>query len=250
MKKGGLAGLRRVFITGVLTITPVALGVFILYRLFLLFDKLLQPILRPLLVRYVGHYLPGLGLLALILLILFVGLLTRLYLGRKLIDLGQSMLDRIPFLSKLVLAIRQILESLLSDNKELFRHAVLIQYPRQGIWSVGFATRRTEGEIPEHVGRELISIFVPTTPNPTSGMLVFLPRDEVIYLKLTVEEALKLVISAGVHNPEVEGLKSSRAASDDKPAVSATELFTKPLGKKPDKSADEPSDKPRDPAGR
>ncbi len=205
MSKGGVAGLRRVFITGILTITPVALGVFILYRLFRLLDNLLQPVLRPLLDKHVGIYIPGLGLLVLIILIFFVGALARLYLGRKLIDLGQAMLNRIPFLSKLVLAIRQILESLLSDNKELFRHAVLIQYPRLGIWSVGFATRRTEGEIPEHVGRELISIFVPTTPNPTSGMLIFLPRDEVIYLNLTVEEALKLVISAGVHNPEVDG---------------------------------------------
>lgn len=197
-----LSRLRSLFLTGVLTLTPVVLSVYILYRLFVLFDQMLKPALKLLLAKWLVPYIPGLGLLLLILLILFTGMLARLYLGRKLFSVGDWFLNRIPLLSKLAQAIRQILESFLTDNKELFRKAVLLQYPREGVWAIGFMTRRTGGEVRERLRTEkdnrLISVFVPTTPNPTSGVLVFIPEDDVIYLDLTVEESLKLVVSGGV----------------------------------------------------
>jgi uncharacterized membrane protein len=196
-----LSRLRSVFITGVLTLTPIVLSVYILYRLFLLFDQLLKPLLKAILAKWLFPYIPGLGLLLLILLILLVGAFARIYLGKKLLAIGQWFLNRIPLLSKLAQAIRQILESFLADNSDLFRKAVLLEYPRKGMWVVGFMTRRTGGEVRERLrGRDdnhMLSIFVPTTPNPTSGVLVFVPEDDVIMLDMSVEEALKLVVSGG-----------------------------------------------------
>lgn len=192
--------LRPVLITGVLTLTPISLSIYILYRLFVFFDQMLGRFVKDLLSQWVP-YVPGLGFLLLLLLVFFVGLLTRIYLGRKLLDLGEWLLGRIPLLSKLAKAIRQILESFLTDNNELFRQAVLLEYPRRGLWAIGFMTRRTGGEVREKLrapdDNELLSIFVPTTPNPTSGVLVFIPAADVIYLDMSVEESLKLVISGG-----------------------------------------------------
>ena len=196
-----ITSLRKALVTGILTLSPIALAFYILYRLFLLLAQLLKPLLSPLLERKLGAYIPGRGFLALLLLIFGVGLLARVYLGRKLIGLGHWIFGRIPLLSKLTQAIRQILESFLTNNKELFRKALLLEYPRKGIWAIGFMTRRTGGEVREHLrtadDNKLISVFVPTTPNPTSGVLVFIPEDEVRFLDMSVEDALKLVISGG-----------------------------------------------------
>lgn len=193
--------LRSVFVTGVLTLTPIVLSIYILYRLFLLFDQLLGRLLKAILAKWLFPYIPGLGLLLLILVILMVGAFARIYLGKKLLALGQWFLNRIPLLSKLAQAIRQILESFLTDNSELFCKAVLLEYPRKGMWVVGFMTRRTGGEVRERLvgddDNHMLSIFVPTTPNPTSGVLVFVPEDDVIMLDMSVEEALKLVVSGG-----------------------------------------------------
>jgi uncharacterized membrane protein len=204
--------LRPILITGVLTLTPVALSIYILYQLFVFFDQMLGSYLRDLLAKWLVPYIPGLGFLLLLLLVLATGLLTRLYLGRKLLDLGQWFLYRIPLLAKLAKAIRQILESFLTDNNELFRQAVLFEYPRKGIWAIGFLTRRTGGEVREKlrgpVDNEMLSIFVPTTPNPTSGVLVFVPSADVIFLEMSVEESLKLVVSGGAlvqpYGPDAE----------------------------------------------
>jgi uncharacterized membrane protein len=205
-----LARMRKIMMTGVLTLSPVAVALFVLYRLFVLLDQMLGRFLVPVIEARFGTYIPGLGFLLLLLLIFFTGLLARMYLGRKVISMGQWFLDRIPLLSKLAKAIRQILESFLTDNNELFRRAILLEYPRRGAWAVGFMTRRTEGEVldkletvPDFIKisptetKPLLSVFVPTTPNPTSGVLVFVPEDEIVYLDMNVEDALKLVISGG-----------------------------------------------------
>jgi uncharacterized membrane protein len=206
--KSILASFRKALATGILTLTPVALAFYVLYRLFGLLDRLLGRFLVPLLEARFGTYIPGLGFVLLLLLILLTGALARLYLGRKLISVGQWFLNRIPLLSKLTKAIRQILESFLTGNNDLFRHAILLEYPRKGVWAVGFMTRRTEGEVynrlkalpdflPADDQKTLLSVFVPTTPNPTSGVLVFIPEPDVVYLDISVEDALKLVISGG-----------------------------------------------------
>lgn len=193
--------LRRLFMTGVITITPLGLSIMVLVWVFNWLDRVLGTLIQHVLTELGLPYLPGLGFILLILLILAVGLLTQIYLGRQLIRLGQRLVERIPFLSKLVRAVRQIIESFMTSKSELFRQAVLVEYPRHGLWSIGFLTRRAGGEIRERLrGREdnrLLSVFIPTTPNPTSGMLVFVPEEQVIMLDMPVEEAVKLIVSGG-----------------------------------------------------
>jgi uncharacterized membrane protein len=193
--------LRRLFMMGVITITPVGLSVMVLVWVFNWLDRVLGTLIQHVLSELGLPYIPGLGFILLLLVILGVGLLTQIYLGRQLILLGQRTVERIPFLSKLVRAVRQIIDSFMMSKSELFRQAVLVQYPRQGIWSIGFLTRRAGGEIRERLrpqnDNRLLSVFIPTTPNPTSGMLVYVPEDEVIVLDMGVEEAVKLIVSGG-----------------------------------------------------
>jgi uncharacterized membrane protein len=196
-----LKRLRGLFMTGVLTITPVGLSIYVLVIIFNWLDQVLGQIIQGILRRLGLPYIPGLGLILLVLLILLVGVLTRYYLGRQLIRLGERVVQRIPFLSKLVRAVRQIMDSFALSKSELFRQAVLVQYPRQGIWSIGFLTRRAGGEVRERLrpqlDNKLLSVFVPTTPNPTSGMLVYVAEEDVIILDMSIEEAVKLIVSGG-----------------------------------------------------
>ncbi|MFA7330023.1 MAG: DUF502 domain-containing protein [Candidatus Delongbacteria bacterium] len=193
--------LRRLFMTGVITITPVGLSVMVLVGVFNWLDRVLGRMIQSILLELGLPYIPGLGFILLVLVILGVGFLTQIYVGRQLILVGQRFVERIPFLSKLVRAVRQIMDSFVTSKSELFRQAVLVQYPRQGIWSIGFLTRRAGGEIRERLrpqqDNRLLSVFIPTTPNPTSGMLVYVPEDDVILLEMSVEEAVKLVVSGG-----------------------------------------------------
>jgi uncharacterized membrane protein len=196
-----LKRLRSLLVTGIITITPVGLSIYILVIIFNWLDSVLGTVIQQVLHRLGLFYIPGLGFILLLLLILAVGLLTQVYLGRQLIRLGQRLVERIPFLSKLTKAVRQIMDSLASSKSELFRQALLVEYPRHGIWSIGFLTRRAGGEVrerlrPQH-DNKLLSVFIPTTPNPTSGMLVYVAEEEVIILDMPVDEAVKLIVSGG-----------------------------------------------------
>lgn len=193
--------LRRLFMTGVITLTPVGLSVMVLVAVFHWLDQVLGQLIQHLLSGWGLPYIPGLGFILLLLVILGAGLLTQIWLGRQLIRAGQALVERIPFLSKLVRAVRQIMDSFMASKSELFRQAVLVQYPREGIWSIGFVTRQAGGEIREHLrgarDERLLSVFIPTTPNPTSGMLVYVAEADTILLEMGVEEAVKLVVSGG-----------------------------------------------------
>lgn len=193
--------LRSVFVTGIITITPVGLSIYILLLIFNWLDSVLGQLIQRILLELGLFYVPGLGFILLALLILLVGFLTQIYLGRQLIRLGQGFVERIPYLSKLVKGVRQIMDSLALSKNEFFRQAVLVEYPRHGIWSIGFLTRRAGGEVrerlrPQH-DNKLLSVFIPTTPNPTSGMLVYVPEEDVIILDMPVDEAVKLIVSGG-----------------------------------------------------
>lgn len=196
-----LKRLRSLFMTGVLTITPVGLSIYVLVGIFNWLDRVLGQLIQRVLHGMGLPYIPGLGFILLLLLILAVGLLTQLVLGRQLIRLGQRLVERIPFLSKLARAIRQIMDSVITSRSEVFSQVVLVEYPRPGLWSIGFLTRRAGGEIRERLrpgaDNRLLSVFIPTTPNPTSGMLVFVAEDEAVMLSMSVEEAVKLIMSGG-----------------------------------------------------
>jgi uncharacterized membrane protein len=214
--------LRNTFMAGVVTLTPVGLSIWVLVGVFKWLDSVLGSIIQSMLHRAHLPYIPGLGFILLILLILLVGALTKHYLGLQVLRVGKSLVERIPFLSKLTRAVRQILDSFVSSKSELFRQAVLVEYPRPGIWSIGFLTRRAGGEIRERLrgplDNRLLSIFIPTTPNPTSGMLVYVPEDEVIQLDMPVEDAVKLVMSGGALVQQVsEEERARRLAEQQSP---------------------------------
>jgi len=199
--------LRNYFVTGLLVLVPISLTIFIIYQLFLKVDSILRDVLYAFLRTQLGiplgeEPIPGMGFIALILLIIGTGLLARNYFGKKLIAMGESIVARIPIISRIYSTIQQISQAFFSEKREVFKKAVLFEYPRKGIYSIGFYTQDTRGPVQDALEHDVVSIFLPTTPNPTSGFLLFVPKDEIIDLNLTVEEALKLVISGGAIIPQ------------------------------------------------
>ena len=206
---GFFAKLRAYFLAGVLVTAPLAVTV-ALASWFVDFVDSRVVHLIPL--RYNPDYylkeylgveigLPGLGLIVLIIVITLIGALTAGFLGRIVLRYYESMLNRMPIIRSVYGATKQILETVLQRQSKAFRQPVLVEYPRRGIWAVGFITGTTEGEVQHLVADKLINVFLPTTPNPTSGFLLFLPSEDLIHLDMSVEEAIKMVISAGIVTP-------------------------------------------------
>lgn len=191
--------LRRHFLTGILVVTPAALAGWILYKLLAWMDGLLWSQIRGGWVRPEG--IPGVGLVTVVLLILLVGVVVNNYIGRRFYQVGDRLLTRIPLFNKIYLAIKQIAESLLSRETTVFRAVGLIQYPRPGLWCIVFLTEVPGKEILDAIGDPVRSVFLPTTPNPTSGFLLMVPEKDIVRLSMTVEDGLKMVISGGAFVP-------------------------------------------------
>ncbi|MBC7186683.1 MAG: DUF502 domain-containing protein [Calditrichaeota bacterium] len=194
--------LRTHFLTGLVVIVPLVLSVFVLYKLFLAIDGLFKGVVGTFLAQRLGltiggRPIPGLGFVALVLLILLTGVVARNILGRKLIAAGEDFVARVPLLNRVYKTFQQIVQAFVSDKREVFSKVVLVEYPRRGLYSVAFVTQDTRGPVQEALEPDVYSVFLPTTPNPTSGFLLFVPKEETIELGLSVEEALKLVISGG-----------------------------------------------------
>ncbi|MBD3374987.1 DUF502 domain-containing protein [candidate division KSB1 bacterium] len=199
---------RIYFFAGLLVIIPLALTVYVVWNLFIAVDGLLatpvsQAIYRALDIVPKYRTIPGLGFIALILVILTVGFIARNYVGKKLLGFGDAVLGRIPVVRHIYTTFQQISQAFLADHSETFKRAVLIEYPRKGIYSIGFVTQDTRGIVQSKLPDDVVSIFLPTTPNPTSGFLLFVPKKDIVLLNITVEEALKLVISGGAIVPSV-----------------------------------------------
>ncbi len=207
------AKIRKTFFAGILVLAPIALSVYILYFLFNFLDGILRGTVTNILIKRFGDEsmvtaIPGLGILFLIALIFITGAIARNYVGRKILALGDYIVTRIPLLNRIYIAIQEISEAVFSEKRELFKKAVLIEYPRIGCYSIAFFTQDTKGKIQENIGEDVVSVIVPTTPNPTSGYLLFVPKKDVLELNMSVEEALKLVISGGsIHIKEKIGLE-------------------------------------------
>ncbi|MBN2105258.1 DUF502 domain-containing protein [bacterium] len=203
-----LSKLRKIFITGLLVLTPIVLTVYILYISFRFFDGLLKNVVSQFLTDTFGisqtiTSIPGLGLLVLLALVLLTGSLARNFIGRKLFDISDFIVTRIPLANRIYIAIQEISEALLSEKREIFKNAVLIEYPRKGLYTMAFFTQDTRGPIQDTLQEDVVSVFVPTSPNPTSGYLLFVPKTQVTDLDMSVEDAMKLVISGGsVHLKE------------------------------------------------
>lgn len=189
---------RRYLLTGIVVIAPVGVTAYVLYWIFARLDRILGQVFAV-----IGLRIPGLGLIALILLVIGAGWAAQQAVGREIITLGKRWLVRFPLTRSIYGAASQIVEQIVGENRKLFRSCVLVEYPRKGVWCVGFLTGEAAEEISERAQEGSMAVFLPTTPNPTSGYLIFVPRSQVVPLKMTVEEGFKLVVSAGAVTPEV-----------------------------------------------
>ncbi len=197
------ARLRTYFLAGILITAPIGLTVYLAWLFITFVDQqvfsLLPPRYNP--ETYLRFSIPGIGLLVALLGLTLIGALTAGIIGRTINQLFEGILNRLPVIRSLYGAIKQIMETVLANKSTAFRECVLIEYPRRGIWTLGFITGRTRGEVQERTAEEVINVFVPTTPNPTSGFLLFVPEKDVIRLKMPIEDGLKLVVSGGIVTP-------------------------------------------------
>ncbi len=200
LKRKGLslfARLRNYFITGIVVLVPIGITLYLTKFFITVSSKLIPYDLNP--NNYLPFAIPGLEILLSVIFITFIGGLSLSFIGKKILQLFNDLLKKIPILRTIYSAIGQMTETL-APNKTSKKSVVLIEYPRKGSWAVGFATKENEGEISRKTNTNLINVFVPTTPNPTSGFLLMFPKSEVIYLDMTFEEASKFIVSAGTSN--------------------------------------------------
>lgn len=198
--------IRNYFTTGILVIAPSAVTIWIFLRIFRWFDNILGKWYIKLFeeVGFKYRHIPGLGAFTLAIIVVLIGILARHYAGKKILSILEKAVNSVPLINRIYLAVRQLSDSLATGSGIIFLRPVMIEYPRRGLYSIGFVTRDCEGSFCRIIGKEVSSIFIPTTPNPTSGVLIFVPRDEMIPLNMTVEDAMKLIISAGKLTPDIK----------------------------------------------
>lgn len=195
--------MRKYFITGLLILVPLAITLWVLNLIISTMDQsllLLPPQWRP--QHLLGYNIPGLGAILTLVIVFLTGLAARNFIGRRLVLLWEGLLTRIPVVKSIYSSVKQVSDTLFSSSGNAFRKAVLIQYPRQGSWTIAFLTGTPGGEVKNHLAGDYISVYVPTTPNPTSGFFLMLPRAETVELDMSVDEALKYIVSMGVVAPE------------------------------------------------
>jgi uncharacterized membrane protein len=201
--------LRNYLMAGVLVSTPAFVTLWVFYRFFLSLDGVLSLLpstweVGGVNVREGLGSIPGLGAILTVLCIVGVGFLTTNLVGRRVVSLYEALIKRVPVLSTIYQGVKQLLEAVFSSDSSRFSEVVYIEYPRKGIWSIGFVTGPTFERANDKIGYKCVNVFVPTTPNPTSGFYLLVPRDNTISAELTVEQAFKLIMSAGIVSPEIE----------------------------------------------
>jgi uncharacterized membrane protein len=203
IKKREIAGLwfyilslkiRNYFFTGIVVLVPIGLTIYLSKFLINTSSKILPSQINP--NYYLPFKIPGLEIIITIIFIIFIGFISLSYLGKKFLNIIDFLFKKIPLLGTFWSAIKQMSQSF-KESGSKSKSVVLVQYPRKDVWAVGFATKENTGEITNKTGRQLINVFVPTTPNPTSGFLLMFPKEDVIYLNMTFEEASKFIVSAG-----------------------------------------------------
>ena len=197
-KSSIFARIRNYFIAGIVVLIPIGITLYLTVFFISISSKILPKEINP--NHYLPYNIPGVEILTAVFLITLIGWLSVSFLGKKLLNLFNSILKKIPILRTIYSAIGQMTETFTRTDKGK-KNVVLVEYPRKGSWAVGFATKENSGEITRKTNKKLINVFIPTTPNPTSGFLLMFPEDEVIYLDLTFEEASKFIVSAGTSNP-------------------------------------------------
>ena len=221
-RQGAFARIRSWFFTGLLVTAPVLLTVYITWAAIELLDGQVASLL-PGFGQSIFADIPGLGMVIGIVIITLIGAIAAGFLGRWIIGIGESILNRMPVVRTIYGATKQILETVISSQSDAFREVVLVEYPRKGLWVIGFVTGNTKGEVHRLINKSMVNVFVPTTPNPTSGFLLFCPRTEVIFMKMSVEEAVKLVVSGGIVTPPepAKGADAKAVSAKKAPAKKA-----------------------------
>ena len=194
-----VAKLRNYFITGIVVLVPIGITLYLTKFFIRISSKLIPAEINP--NNYLPVLIPGLEIVLAIIFITLIGYLSLSFIGKKILQLFNDLLKKIPILRTIYSAIGQMAETL-APKKNSKKSVVLVEYPRKGSWAVGFATKDNKGEISKKINKKLVNVFVPTTPNPTSGFLLMYPKDEIIYLDMNFEEASKFIISAGTSDPK------------------------------------------------
>ncbi|SVA32614.1 uncharacterized protein METZ01_LOCUS85468 [marine metagenome] len=197
-KKSIFARIRNNFIAGIVVLIPIGITLYLTLAIVKVSSKILPKEINP--NNYLPYNIPGIEIIIALLLITLIGWLSLSFIGKKLLNIFDNILNKIPILRTIYSAFSQMLDTF-TKSKTSKENVVLVEYPRKGTWAVGFATNKNTGEIKNKIGQEVVNVFVPTTPNPTSGFLLMFPKEDVIYLDITFEQASKFIVSAGSTNP-------------------------------------------------
>ena len=197
-KKSIFARIRNNFIAGIVVLIPIGITLYLTLAIVKVSSKILPKEINP--NNYLPYNIPGIEIVIALLLITLIGWLSLSFIGKKLLNIFDNILNKIPILRTIYSAFSQMLDTF-TKSKTSKQNVVLVEYPRKGTWAVGFATNKNTGEIKNKIGQEVVNVFVPTTPNPTSGFLLMFPKEDVIYLDITFEQASKFIVSAGSTNP-------------------------------------------------
>lgn len=198
-----LGYLRRYFLTGILVTAPAVITLYITWAFLTFIDRTVSQLIPA---EYNPNYylpfaMPGLGILLAAAFFVAVGWFARNFMGRIIINASEYIVQRIPLINTIYTAIKQVFETMMGSQSQAFREVVLFEYPRKECWTLGFVTGVTKGEVQSLTDNEVVNIYVPTTPNPTSGFLLFIPKKDLIYVSMSVEEAIKLIVSGGIITP-------------------------------------------------
>ena len=200
MKLGGK--IKAYFFTGILVTAPVSITFYLAYKLIIWIDHLVNKLLPPEIRSELT--IPGLGVVVLVASLIVIGMFAAGFLGRFFLKLGEWIVYKFPFISSVYSLIKQVFATFLSNKNNAFSKVVMLEYPRKGLWILGLVSTDTSGEMQDKLPEPMINVFIPTTPNPTSGFLIFVPKSEVIEMNISVEDAIKFIISGGIVNPEDE----------------------------------------------
>lgn len=195
--------LRNYFLAGVLVTAPITITLYVTWVFLMFVDSKVTPLIpvqyNP--NTYLPFSLPGIGLVAAVAFFITVGWFARNVLGRMMITISEYVVHRVPVIRTIYGALKQIFETVMTSQSQAFREVVMFEYPRKGIWALGFVTGRTKGEVQRLTDQEVVNVFLPTTPNPTSGFLLFVPRGDLHVMGMTVEEGIKMIVSGGILTP-------------------------------------------------
>ncbi len=206
---------KRYLITGLLVLVPLVITVWVLKTLLGMMDQsllLLPPSWRP--EARLGYYVPGIGALLTVLIVLVTGMIATNFFGKRILQFWEGLLARVPVVKSIYYSVKQVSDTLFSDSGQAFRKALLVQYPREGSWTIAFQTGHPGGDVARHLAGEHVSVYVPTTPNPTSGFFLMMPVEDVVELDMSVDDALKYIISMGVVVPADKSAPANTYAGD------------------------------------